>query len=540
MPTLSWNGCRWELQCTKEYSAEAKAAGFHHDWQRRCWWTGLLSIAKKFESCADPKAREKFLKDSTLVAKSRALTSDFKLHPPEGLEYMPFQGAGVEFSLSRSNTLNADQMGTGKTIQAIGMIDHEESIKKVLVIPPASLKLNWRNELVKWLTRRMTGDIATGSYLPETDIVIANYDIIKRLRPKINDRKWDLVICDEAHMMKNPASMRSQAVLGNEERGGDAKMPIDAGAWLFLTGTPILNRPIELWPMLRKADPEGLGASHWAFARRYCMNAEDEYGYDFTGSRNLDELQNRLRTSIMIRRLKKDVLGDMPPKRRQIIVIPEDKAKKEVQAEVNFYDKYQQQIHEALIVTEQFQGEGNEQSYQLAASKLKQAHRIMFEEMSKLRHDTAIAKIPYSIEYLEQCLENEEKVFHFAHHREVIDAVAKHFGSICVQHHGGMTLEQKQASVDRFDQDPSCRLFDGGITTAIGYSATKAVLGVGSELDWRPAIVSQVEDRLHRIGQQIQIPVTIQHLVFDNSLDSRMVKRILEKQEMIDQALDNE
>lgn len=544
---LTWSGFRFELTSPPSQKEEAKTAGFHWDFKKRVWWTGLVDVAEKYKAYGDSSAKARFAQEETQISLSRAVSSNMIIPVPDGLSYLPFQKAGIEFGSQRKNTLIADEMGLGKTIQAIGIINAIPNIKNILLIPPASLRLNWRNELVKWLVRKTEGAFAFGNHFPDTPLVIINYDLVDKFRQKIDDRKWDIVIMDESHYLKNPDTKRTKSVLGYDHYGKTLRAPIDAGMRLFLTGTPILNRPVELWPMLRVADPEGLGVNHWNFLRKFCKAWEAPWGWDVSGADNLEELQLRLRSSIMIRRLKKDVLKELPPKRRQIIAIPGDKAKATIQQELDFYeknlkvaevlDKLEQTIDAALQNTETFQAAGSELTYELAVGKLTEANKVMFQEMSRLRHATAVAKIPYAIEYLENVLESQAKLFCFAHHHDVIGAIAKHFGDKAVQHHGKMSTVEKQYSVDRFRDDPNCRLFIGGITTAVGYSATAASVGIGIELDWRPAIVSQTEDRLHRIGQTSPEPVLIQHLVFDSSLDARMAKKIVEKQAIIDSAL---
>jgi SWI/SNF-related matrix-associated actin-dependent regulator 1 of chromatin subfamily A len=243
----------------------------------------------------------------------------------------------------------------------------------------------------------------------------------------------------------------------------------------------------------------------------------------------------------MVRRLKKDVLLELPPKRRQIIAIPPDSVKKVVEAELDFYQKNIHLIEEAKDELEKAKEQaqlqtGDEASYKLAASKMKTAKQLLFEQLASLRYMTAMAKVPFAINYIEDLLEQEDKLVVFCHHHDVRRALLVKFNEIAVQHHGEMTAEQKQVAVNKFMTDPKCKLFLGSITVALGYTVTVASTAVLVEVDWRPSVVTQAEDRLHRIGQKEA--VLIQHLCFDSSLDAIMVKRIIEKQEIIDSALD--
>jgi SWI/SNF-related matrix-associated actin-dependent regulator 1 of chromatin subfamily A len=273
---------------------------------------------------------------------------------------------------------------------------------------------------------------------------------------------------------------------------------------------PIVNRPIELWPILQAIDPGGIGKNFMGFARRYCNAHQNGYGWDFTGASNLGELQMKLRTSCMVRRLKQDVLKELPAKRRQIVVIPPTgSALKAVQAEKDAFDK--------LNVP-----------YEEAAEELT-SRTVAFEFISKVRHATAVAKIPYVISFLEDAMEdNDNKIVLMIHHHDVAHKVAEAFpGSAIVT--GETNINKRDAEVVRFQNDPKCRLFIGSIQAAgVGITLTASSHVVFGELDWVPGNVSQAEDRCHRIGQTDS--VLVQHLVFDDSIDARMAEIIVQKQ----------
>lgn len=544
MPTLTWDGYRFLLDIPFSERKTASAAGFHFDEVKRCWWTGLPSVAKIFESCADFKAKERLGDEQKQIALSRALESNLAVPAPEGLSLAPFQRAAVEYVLPRQNCLIADEMGVGKTVEAIGIINYDPSIKKILLICPATIRLSWSRELMKWLVRKFSGGFAFEKVFPgDADIVISSYDMVKKFRHEIDKHHWDLLIMDESHMVKSFQALRTRACLGGKLYGKEVYPPIQADRRIWMTGSPILNRPTELWPMLSVADPDDLGVSEWHFLNRYCKPWQSPWGTtEYSPNKeNLEELQNRLRAKLMVRRLKKDVLKYLPPKRRQIIALPPEAAKKAVQAELEFYNRNHEIIEEAVQKAQESQQAGDELSYKAAAAELQKGRNALLFEMGTLRRATAVAKIPFIIEYLEHALEQKDKVVFFAHHLDVINAVALHFKKICVAHHGSMSENQKQAARDRFQgshtipQDPKCKLFIGAITISQGFDLTIADLCVMGELDWRPLIVTQAEDRLHRYTQLKSVQVV--HLVFDGSLDATMVKKIVQKQEMIERSL---
>src|SRR5215203_180333 len=493
---------------TKDF---VKSLGFRFDGDRKLWYTVDATIAAKL----DPSASGHFAKQ---VEASKAVSADIDLPRPEGLEYLPYQNAGISYAMQRPSTLIADEMGLGKTIQAIGVINTDPSVKRVLVVCPATIKLNWKNELTKWLVRPLSIGIVNGG-VPETDIVIINYDILGKWYNELVSVGWDLLIVDEVHKVKNPKAQRTQFLLGKWDKD-PAKVikPITAKRRLFMTGTPIVNRPVELWPILHAIDPFGIGRNYKAYTQRYCDAHHNGYAWDVSGASNLQELQLKLRTSFMVRRLKQDVLKELPAKRRQIVVItPTGAAAKAVAAEKDAFTKvgidYEEDVTKLVEKT------------------------VAFELLSKLRHDTAVAKIPYVVSFLQVAMEDyDSKIVLMLHHHDVGHAIAEAFpGSAIVT--GEVAVNKRQAEVDRFQNDPKCRLFIGSIQAAgVGITLTAASHVVFAELDWVPGNVSQAEDRCHRIGQTDS--VLVQHLVFDASIDARMAGIIVRKQALIDSALD--
>lgn len=483
---------------------------------------------------------------------SRATDADINAPVPEGLAYLGYQRAGIAFGYDRPATLIGDEMGLGKTIQAIGILNcllaKRTDLPRVLVICPASLKLNWRKELLKWLIKKMPIFIADSSMLPDLlGVVVVNYDVLHRHTEIIHRIEYDLLIVDEAHYLKSgKKARRARMVLGakatkKDKAAGMVDAPgIRAKKRLFLTGTPIANKPAELFPLINYLDP-GQFPSFWSFAKRYCGGGNGFAGSLQTdGASHLDELQDRLRSSIMVRRLKKDVLKDLPPKRRQVLEIPADKSLTDkLRQERETFEANESGLEEAQAAVELAKASDDPAVYKAAVENLKGRIGAAFGMISVIRRETAEAKIPFDIEHLTACLESSGKVIAFAHHKSVVAAVAKEFGDAAVSLVGDTPMEARQAAVDRFQTDPSCKLFIGSIMAAgVGITLTAASHVVFLELDWVPGNVTQAEDRAHRIGQTES--VLIQHLVLEDSLDAVIAKRIVAKQEIIEKALDTE
>lgn len=532
-----------------------KGAGFWFDPDgSKCgiakrWWTAKREIAAKLAEYADNSCRETLMathaRQQATHAASRATSApiDLVLPCPDGIAYLPFQRAGIQFACQRPATLIGDEMGLGKTVQAIGTLNvllAERAPRHVLIVCPKTLKLNWARELDKWLTWPLTIGQADTKVWPDTDIVIIHYDALHVHTSVMRACVWDMLIVDEAHLLKNPKTRRTRSLLGRRSKKVEDRIaPVTATRRLMLTGTPIVNRPVELWPIISSLDPE-TWSNFFAYGKRYCAGHQDGYGWDFTGASNLGELQDRLRSTIMIRRLKEDVLKELPAKRRQVIDLARNGAAKVVDAESAALARHAATRDALEAALELATADTNKEAYAKAVAALRLGAKIMLEEMSSHRHAVAVAKLPQVIEYLQGVLEDDEsaKVVCFAHHLDVLHGIADAFGASAVMIAGDTSMDDRQAAVDRFQSDPTCRLFVGSILAAgVGITLTASAHVVFAELDWVPGNVTQAEDRTHRIGQTQS--VLVQHLVVDGSLDAKMARTLIAKQRVIDKALDD-
>tara|TARA_R110000823_G_scaffold85238_1_gene191468 strand:+ start:52 stop:2112 length:2061 start_codon:yes stop_codon:yes gene_type:complete len=454
----------------------------------------------------DPEATAATLETS----RASKAPEGYEIPAPDGLQYLPYQSAGVKALQERQSALLADPMGLGKTIQICSLLNKiPGELRTVLIVVPASLKLNWARELSKWLVIPRRIDVVNGGkeQIPANpDIVIINYDVLAKHSEKLTSIEWSCVVFDESHYLKNPKATRTKQAF-----------KIRARRRYALTGTPIPNRPIEIQPILGYLDPDNFGGkSGWIrFASRYCAGHKGRWGYDASGSSNLDELRHRLRTSIMIRREKSEVLTDLPAKRRQVIVLPADKYKDTLQAERSA-DRVDEALTEALTMIES-------------------GGSVEFSEMSQVRHQTALDKVPAVLEHLEGIT---EPVVVFAHHHDVMEKLAEGLeaqGRTVVMLHGKHSSEERDQAVRDF-QESRADVFIGGMKAAgVGITLTRASICLFAEIDWTPATLDQAEDRLHRIGQHS--PVLCQHLVINESIDHRVIELIVSKQGVISEVL---
>ena len=559
-------GTVWYLQSSFEEKDLAKSAGFSWHgrkepdgkWSgKKVWFTGDRDKAAKMADYADPMSEwgkdlmKRKVELTTSLSGSRQSVSYAEIPHPEGLDFLPFQRAGICYMRERKNTLLGDSPGLGKTVEAIGLINCCHEIKKILVICPATIKENWRREMEKWFVRDMGRiQIAKPDSNLDAEIIITNYESVSKLNGKLVQIDFDLMIIDEAHFIKNQKTLRYMSIMGGVKKVKD-KMDkrydrLNYKRVLLLTGTPVCNRPSELWPLINICDPEHWNAkTFFYYHKRYCNASKGRYGYDFKGAADetkLGELQVKLRETILIRRLKEEVLTDLPPKMRQIIELEIDEndgdIKRVLQAEKEIEDRDNDSdaVIEKMAKVELAKASGNDDEYRAAISDLAGVSEVSFTETSRVRHDTAIAKLPYAIEFIKEQLESVDKIVIAAYHHDVIEGFAKAFPLESVSIYGEMTLDRRQQAIDRFQNDENCKIAFLSMVLGVGITLTAASHIYFVEEDWVPATITQTEDRLHRIGQKDC--VNVYHLVLSGSMDVKMIKMVMEKQKIIEATLD--
>lgn len=510
-----------------------KTAGFRWSPQERVWWTADWRTAKKLKKyCAPEAVRALTAQEAAEAAEiqaSQSSLSTISVPAPAGLTYLPYQLAGIDYAVRRENCLIADEMGLGKTIQAIGIINYTRPTR-VLIVCPAVVKINWQRELQKWLVVKTPVTVVNGNWPPEDrGIIIINYDILSKYVAQITAAPWDIVIYDESHYLKNPKTARTKIALS-----------IPAVKRLFLTGTPILNRPVELHPILRAAGVDW--AQNWFyFVRRYCAGKQTKWGWDVSGTSNQTELGEKLRASIMVRRQKADVLLELPEKRREIFLLPANGASAEIAAEKSAWEKYEQKTAaaRATLAACRREKQTDTEDYRLAVAGMKTC-LADFAEIARLRHQTALKKVPTIVDITAETVDSAGCVVVFAHHTDVIDGIIAGLTDRVISAEkitGETPVEKRQEIIDRFQAGKIHVLVGSTRACGVGITLTRASNVIFTELDWTPAAISQAEDRLHRIGQKNA--VLVQLCVYDNSIDSLIAKKIVEKEEIIEEILED-
>lgn len=449
--------------------------------------------------------------------------------------YYPFQLRGIQQMVKRheqgfTGILLGDEPGVGKTVQACGYInllrDELGKNPSVLIVCWKTLKSVWMEHLENWLSFKAGIETGNARHFPPTNIVVINYDVLHKHQEVIGKRHWDLLILDEAHACKNSKTRRTKSCLS-----------VKADRRIYVTGSPIVNRPADLWTLIHSLCPDIWGdVLDRNYYDRYFCGANPANGWDRSGHKHLKELHDLLRGFIMVRRLKAEVLPDLPPKVRKVIMLePETKEAKEAISQEHKAKYLAATVHEAWQSLKMRKHELTEEEYINAIKALNEQEGMAWGASSIARHQTALVKVSAIIEHVKQVLEESDKVVVFAHHLDVIEAIAKPFDALVLT--GKTTEEERTARRNMFQSDKKSRVMVAGITVGgQGITLTAASRMVFAELDWRPAIMSQAEDRCHRIGQMDS--VLIEHVVLDGSIDERMTRTVLEKQAVLDAALD--
>jgi len=398
----------------------------------------------------------------------------------------------------------ADDMGLGKTTATI-IAALETGAKKILIICPASLKINWQREIENYSDR--TVYIAEGKkFSTESDFVIVNYDILKNFhdikdkdKSLLNQSEFELVILDEAHMISNPQAQRTKIInhyVKNIKR-----------AWL-LTGTPMTSRPMNYYNLLNII--ESPVAQNWmAYAIRYCQGYQFTAGkrkvWNVTGASNLEELRDRTSKQIL-RRLKEDVL-DLPDK----IISPvylrlKSKDYEELMGE--YYDWFDNKKDESSSLTVQF-------------SKLMKVRKVIANEKTK-----------QTIEFAENIIEQGKKVIIFTNFTDTLQTIYQHFGKQAVYLDGSCSKPHRQHAVDEFQDNEKIKVFVGNLKAAgVGLTLTAAEVVIMNDLSFVPAEHAQAEDRAYRYGQKSN--VLVYYPLYENTIEGAIYDILNRKKEII-------
>jgi len=423
----------------------------------------------------------------------------------------PFQAEDIAaIEKFNGSVLIGNEMGTGKTIEALSYLKLHLELRPALIVCPNSLKLNWAEESKKWISKEK--GIQVLSSKTEIDlsnsIFIINYDILAKFEEELIQIKPKIMIIDESHRIKNRSAKRTKSVRAI------AKV---SGKFIALSGTPIINRPVEFFNVLNILRPT-LFNSFYKFVTRYCAPKYNGFGWNYNGSSNLDELHKILMETCMIRRLKKDVLKELPDK--IISILPVNSFPKELKQE------YQTAVDDMIITIKNEKGEKQNVELMNILHQIEVLKQLAF----KMKFDLLV-------EWIEDFLESGKKLVVFCNHHFAIDELVNKFPKLSVKLDGRDNITERNLAVMMFMNDPNVKLFVGNIKAAgEGITLTVADTCLITELPWTPGECSQAEDRLHRIGQKES--VNIYYMIATGTIEEDIINLIDTKRKILDKTLD--
>lgn len=465
-----------------------------------------IEIADKYGFSVSSQIRTAIMdsakKEAELLEKSASIDSDIEVQNLSGT-LMPYQKAGVSYASSVGRCLIADQMGLGKTVEAIATLELRDAFPAVIVCP-ASLKENWRREINKWLPHRVVNIVSGKTDIVNADVNIVNYDILYKFVEAIQHLGISGLVLDESHYVKNGSSKRTKAA-----KDIASKVP-KSGSVLLLSGTPVTNRPSELVSQLEIMGMLSRFGGKWAFLKRYTAAYHNGFGWDTNGASNLMELNTKLRQNCYIRRTKDEVLKELPEKSRNIVHLePSGKGHKE----------YLSAENDLVLFL-------RENGYK---SKDSSEHMARTQVLKRL---AAWAKMDSVEEWIDSFLEScDRKLVVFAHNVDVVDHLANKYGGLRVS--GRDSLAERQHAVDSFQKDPESRVIVLNLQAGgVGITLTAGSDVVFVQMGWTPGEHDQAEDRCHRIGQKNNVQVW--YLLASGTIDEDIYYLVDSKRSVVD------
>jgi SWI/SNF-related matrix-associated actin-dependent regulator 1 of chromatin subfamily A len=501
----------------------------------------ILQVVDRYEFKMDEKdlAEIKSVAEASTknVEMSYAAVSDLVVEGLKGV-LKPFQKAGVEFLLANLSAILADEMGLGKTIQTIAALIQQNAFP-ALIVCPASLKLNWEKEIKKWTDK--TVQIVNGKSPEKADFTIVNYESLE----KVKDTDFVSVVFDESHKLKNGAMAKDKKTGIYEYKTKCVREAFrvskNAKVRYLLSGTPMVNRPVELvsqLDILGKIDELG-GA--WKFKMRYCDGQKKRYGWDFSGATNIEELKANLRKICLIRREKKNVLQELPDKQRQEIPVEISNRSEYNKASTDLI-KY---LKDRILADKKFKAElfakklssketadAISERSQTTAEKAGRAEVLV--KINTLRQVAGRGKIEAVKDWLESFLETGKKIVLFCHYKESVETLKEELAPMRVLTITGNDNEEtRQKNVEEFQNNPEsqiilCTLKAGGVGITLTAASDVAFLEVG----WTPAELDQAEDRCHRMTQKNA--VNAYYFKGVNTIDEKLYALIESKRDVVD------
>ncbi len=432
---------------------------------------------------------------------------------PDGLELFPFQYVGVGFiEAANGRAMIGDEMGVGKTIQAIGYAVLHPELWPCLVISPANVKYNWGKEIAKWIPDASCTVVKNGkSIIEDADFTVINYDLLAKRKDELLANGYNLVIMDESHYIKEEKAQRTQAAIAIAQQ---------STGLICLTGTPITNRPAEFFTQLNLLRP-GRFANVWNYRKRYCAARKTKWGMKYDGASNLAELNAECR-DFMVRRLLSEVIPEMPD------LITEYQSVELDDADWKNY----------MELVRQWQ-----QSYEYYLDNPPMPAGFVLNMLTELRHHCGLLKCKYTADYIVDYVHSQSKpLVVFTHHRDVMDDIIANLSDKTIRYgiiRGGTSPQARQQLVDEFQSDGLDVLFCATVAAKEGITLTNADTVVFVEREWVPGWEAQAAARIRRISQQSSHCRQV-FLSVAKSIDQHFDAVVSAKAEVLTSALDGD
>lgn len=421
-----------------------------------------------------------------------------------------YQLEALAFALEKKCLINGDDVGLGKTFESILYAEVTNSFP-CLVIEPGSVKYNWAEKWAEITKNKRSISVIESNKQNDwsADIIIINYDIIAKKQgtgatvnfSELADIDWKMVIFDEAHFLKEKKSQRAKAA---------AKIVKKIDRIQLLTGTAIMNKPIELWNLLVLIGKEKLIANDWKqFVMRYCGGYKGKFGWVTSGATNIFELNKKLRETCYIRREKRDVMDELPEITKQVIKVPISNKK-----------AYQAATNDLIEFVRQTKGDDK------AEKAMEAEHLVM---MNVLRTLAIEGKMKAIKQYLKDWKEADKgKLLIFALHTAPLEELSAHFKSPLIA--GGVAPKKKQKIVREFIESDDIFLFANMQSAGTGVDGLQEVCSneLILELPWRPSDLAQAIGRIERSGQKSSMTATF--MLNDETIDWDMYLMLQEKE----------
>ncbi len=523
MPSQTFDGEDFILS---DDASERDRIGYYYDAKRDLWISTSVRKAVRHFEISTPDAKRE-------IARHFIMISDEVTPIPslsKGLSLKPWQPTAIKFAFDRNRSYLGLDAGLGKAICAAVISLHFK--RAIVLISPPFLVENIQNEFMKWAPKLKVDTFGKKMKGAVPDVLIVPDSLLNRssLIPTITYflRYWgeyeSVLLVDEAHRFKNQTSKRSRILFG---QFGDRKKDDEPGLCdlferqVYFSGTPMPNSPIELYGILAKVAPETINfMNRFEYGKEYCAAYKKHFGWDYSGSSNEKKLGKSVISpsgKFMLRIKKSSV--QLPPKIESAFVVSGKMNPKLLDIDKSLGKKY---TDESDIIKKALTGKGDD------------LHLMEYRRM------LGVAKIPFAVEYIQSILdETNEAILVFGYHTEVIKGL-----SAGLSRHRPLVIDgtvaptKRQSIVDKFQSDKSHRLVIGNyVAMGVGLTLTKASRVIFVEFSWVPGENSQASDRAHRIGQQNT--VLVQFMVYQNSLDKRILERILQKQSQISKVMEN-